>query len=210
MRVIDLSDGTFIGEAVTDPTLGQVTVKTCTRAGPFLLTLEGKTGAKYFDEGLNQLADFGPGQTLHALVDKWDEHVGVSPLTEAAYRYALNNFKANKRGRVSLVLFLILFVLTLFAELLANDKPIVAVYKGELLFPVAVNYPESKFGGFLAITDYRDPEISKEIEGNGWMLWPPIRYAASTINKDFPRFKNSDGICLGFPAAPYWASRGEM
>jgi hypothetical protein len=95
MRVIDLSDGTFIGEAVTDPTLGLVTVKTCTRPGPFLLTLEGRAGAKYYDEGLNLLGDFAPGQTLHALVDKWDEHVGVSALTEAAYRYALNNFKSN-------------------------------------------------------------------------------------------------------------------
>jgi hypothetical protein len=95
MRVVDLSDGTFIGEALTDTTQGLVTVRTGTRPGPFLLTLEGRTGAKYFDEGLNQLTDFAPGQILHALVDKWDEHVGVSPLTEAAYRYALNNFKGN-------------------------------------------------------------------------------------------------------------------
>ena len=95
MRVQDLSDGSTVGEAITDGSQGLVTVKTCGRAGPFLLTLEGRQGAKYFDEGLNQLSDFGPGNVLHALVDKWDEHVGVSPLTEAAYRYALNNFKQN-------------------------------------------------------------------------------------------------------------------
>jgi hypothetical protein len=95
IRVTDLSNGSTIGEALTDDVQGLVTVKTCTRPGPFLITMEGREGAKYFDEGLNQLSDFGPGRVLHALVDKWDEHVGVSPLTEAAYRYALNNFKAN-------------------------------------------------------------------------------------------------------------------
>jgi hypothetical protein len=95
MTVQDLFDGTVIGQAATDTSNGMVTVKTGTRIGPFLLTLEGRAGAKYFDEGLNQLLDFGPGNVLHALVDKWDEHVGVSPLTEAAYRYALNNFKLN-------------------------------------------------------------------------------------------------------------------
>jgi hypothetical protein len=95
MTVSDLSNGSVIGTATTDATSGLVTVKTCGLTGPFLLTLEGKAGAKYYDEGLNQLVDFGAGKTLHALVDAWDEHVGVSPLTEAAYRYALNNFKAD-------------------------------------------------------------------------------------------------------------------
>ena len=52
----------------------------------------------------------------------------------------------------------------LFAEFIANDKPIIARYKGELLFPVLVDYPESKFGGFLAVTDYKDPVILDEID----------------------------------------------
>ena len=95
LRVTDLSNGAVVGEAITDATSGLVTIKTCSRTGPFLLTMEGRAGAKYFDEGLERLVDFGPGNALHALVDVWDEHVGVSPLTEAAYSYALNNFKRN-------------------------------------------------------------------------------------------------------------------
>ncbi|MGI9409348.1 MAG: ABC transporter permease, partial [Hyphomicrobiaceae bacterium] len=62
------------------------------------------------------------------------------------------NFKSNRRGYWSLWLFLSLFVATLLAELIANDKPILALYKGEILVPVLVDYPEEKFGGFLAVT----------------------------------------------------------
>ena len=65
------------------------------------------------------------------------------------------NFKANRRGYWSFWLFMLLFVLSLGAEFIANDRPIVPSYKGEILFPVLVSYPEEKFGGFLAETDYR-------------------------------------------------------
>ena len=95
LSVTDLSDGAFVGAALTDATNGMVSIKTLTRPGPFLLTMEGQAGATYYDEGLNQMVPFGLGILLHALVDKWDEHVGVSPLTEAAYRYVVNNFKVN-------------------------------------------------------------------------------------------------------------------
>ena len=98
----------------------------------------------------------------------------------------LELFKANRRGYWSFWLFLGLFVLSLFAELIANDRPILASYKGELLFPVIVDYPEEKFGGFLAQTDYRDTEIQKEIQDNGWMLWPPVSYNYRTINLEPP------------------------
>ena len=77
-------------------------------------------------------------------------------------------------------------MVSLFAEFIANDRPIVASYKGELLFPVFVDYPEEKFGGFLAQTDYRDPVIAKEIDENGWMIWPPIRFSYNTHNLDLP------------------------
>ena len=120
------------------------------------------------------------------------------------------NFKANRRGYWSLVLFLILFIATLFAEVIANDRPIIASYKGEILFPVAVDYPEEKFGGFLAVTDYKDPVIQEEIEANGWMLWPPIRYHYSSRNKDYPRRKSQTGACLGFPSPPPWTSKSEL
>ena len=116
------------------------------------------------------------------------------------------NFRANRRGYWSLWIFLVLFIMSLFAELIANDKPIIASYKGELLFPALVDYPESKFGGFYAVTDYKDPLISDEINNNGWMIWPPIRYSYSSINKDYPRMKGSQDRCLGFPAPPPWAT----
>ena len=99
----------------------------------------------------------------------------------------LANFKRNKRGFWSLWIFLTLFVLSLFAEVLVNDKPVVASYKGEILFPVLVSYPEEKFGGFLAYTDYRDPVIAKEINNHGWMVWPPIRFSYNTHNLDVPK-----------------------
>ena len=116
-------------------------------------------------------------------------------------RRRLNNFKANKRGWWSLWLFLALFVLTLFAELIANDRPLVVRYKDEWLFPVAVNYPEEKFGGFLATTDYRDPVIAKEIANNGFAIWPPVRYSYRTHNLDLP---------VPAPAPPTWLLKDEQ
>jgi len=107
----------------------------------------------------------------------------LSPLNQRRWE----NFKANRRGYWSLWIFILLFVLSLFAEVIANDKPIIAHYKGETLFPILVDYPEEKFGGFLAITDYRDPFIQEEIKANGWMIWPPVRYSYQSVNKDIPR-----------------------
>ena len=107
---------------------------------------------------------------------------GLSPLN----RRRLANFRANRRGYWSAVIFTVLFVLSLFAELIANDRPIVMQYKGEWLFPVLIDYPDEKFGGFLAQTDYRAPETRKEIEENGWALWPPIPYADNTYMRDLP------------------------
>ena len=97
-------------------------------------------------------------------------------------RRRLDNFRANKRGWWSLWIFLFLFIGSMFAELIANDRPVVVSYKGELLFTAAVDYPEEKFGGFLAATDYRDPVIADEINAHGWMLWPPVRYSYNTHN----------------------------
>ena len=116
-------------------------------------------------------------------------------------RRRLDNFKANRRGWWSLWLFLILFVLSLFAEFLANDRPLIVRYKGDWLFPVAVNYPEETFGGFLATTDYRDPVIAKEIAGNGFAVWPPIRYSYRTHNLDLP---------VPAPAPPTWMLKDEQ
>lgn len=122
----------------------------------------------------------------------------------------LENFKANSRGYWSLRIFLVLFVLSLFAEFIANDRPLLISYKGELLSPVLTDYPESKFGGFLAVTDYKDPVNIDEINANGWAIWPPIRYSYDTINKDYPGRKSHDGLCLGYPAPPPWASSAPL
>lgn len=107
-----------------------------------------------------------------------------SPL--AKRRLAL--FKANRRGFYSLWIFLALLMLSLCAELIANDKPIVLHYQGKLYFPVFVMYSEKTFGGdFETETMYRDPFIAEKIHKDGWMLWPPIRYSYSTINYDLGR-----------------------
>ena len=115
----------------------------------------------------------------------------VSPINQRR----LAAFKANKRAVWSLWIFLVLFVLTLFCELIANDRPIVVSYKGELLFPAVVDYPESKFGGFLSQTQYRDPFIADEIKANGWMLWPPIHFSYRTVDTELP---------TAAPSPPSW------
>jgi microcin C transport system permease protein len=115
----------------------------------------------------------------------------LSPLNRRRWE----NFKANRRGYWSLWIFLVLFVLSMLANVIANDRPIMASYKGELLFPVVVDYPEEKFGGFYAVTDYRDPLIYEEIEANGWILWPPVRYSYRTVNNEIPE---------AAPAKPSW------
>jgi microcin C transport system permease protein len=95
-------------------------------------------------------------------------------------------FKRNRRGFWSFWLFLVLFIASLLAPVIANDRPILVSYKGEFLFPLLVDYPESKFGGFLARTEYRDPVNQDEINANGWMIWPPIRYSYNTVNNELP------------------------
>ncbi|WP_092024165.1 ABC transporter permease [Marinobacter zhejiangensis] len=97
----------------------------------------------------------------------------------------LSNFRNNRRGYWSLWLFLALFVLSLAAELIANDKPLALSYKGDWYFPLLEHIPEETFGGFLPTeADYRDPFIKDEITANGWILWPPIRFSYDTINYD--------------------------
>jgi microcin C transport system permease protein len=110
-------------------------------------------------------------------------------------RRRLENFKANKRGYWSFWIFLLLFVLSLFSEFIANDRPLLVAYKGEILLPILHDYPEEKFGGFLAQTDYRDAVIAKEIAQHGFMVWPPIRYSYKTINRQLP---------VPAPSPPTW------
>lgn len=109
----------------------------------------------------------------------------LSPLNQRR----LANFKANRRGYWSLWIFLLLFGLSLFAELLANDRPILVFFKGEIYTPLLNDYPEETFlgdDGFLPQTDYRIPEIDAAFREHGWAIWPPIRYSYTTTVLEVP------------------------
>ncbi|WP_413154367.1 ABC transporter permease [Bartonella sp. cb54] len=100
-----------------------------------------------------------------------------SPLNARRWR----NFKKNRRGWWSLWFFLFLCFCSFSAEFIANDRPIIASYKGELLFPIFFDYPDEKFGGSLIVADFRDPFIQNEIAQHGWTLWPLVRYSYNTV-----------------------------
>ena len=98
-------------------------------------------------------------------------------------RRRIKLFRANRRGYYSFWVFSVLFVLSLGAEFIANDKPIVFSYAGELHFPVLFSYPETALGGVLETeAEYRDPYVRELIEADGWALWPPLRFAHDTID----------------------------
>ncbi|MGE4518185.1 MAG: ABC transporter permease [Desulfobacteraceae bacterium] len=94
-------------------------------------------------------------------------------------------FRQNKRGYYSAIIFIILFFLTLFAEFIANDKPLFIKYEDRFFFPVFIEYPETDFGGdFLTEADYRDKYVQELINEKGFMIWPLIRFSYDTINYD--------------------------
>ena len=96
-------------------------------------------------------------------------------------------FKANRRGYWSLWIFSVLFLVTLFADVIANDKPLLLRYEGESYFPLFFAYPETTFGGFLETeADYSDPEVQELIEAKGWILWPLIPFSYDTICYELP------------------------
>ena len=107
----------------------------------------------------------------------------ITPLT----RRRLDSFRRNRRGFWSLWIFLVVFLVTLFAEFIANDRPILVHFNGSWYFPVFADYPETTFGGeFPTAADYRDPAVKKLITAQGWMLWPVIPFSYGTINYDLP------------------------
>ncbi len=109
--------------------------------------------------------------------------VSVTPLT----RRRFTNFRANRRGFWSLWIFLALFGLSLFAEFIANDRPLLVSYDNHLYVPVFSDYAETTFGGeFPTGADYRDPYLQKRIAERGWMVWPLIPFSYQTINYDLP------------------------
>ncbi|MGA2816684.1 MAG: ABC transporter permease [Xanthobacteraceae bacterium] len=108
----------------------------------------------------------------------------LSPINKRRWQ----NFTTNRRGYWSLWIFLVLFFITLFAEFIANDKPLYIRYDGKSYFPVVFTYPETAFGGdFETAADYRDPFLQKLIvDKGGTMIWPPIHYSYDTHNLDLP------------------------
>jgi microcin C transport system permease protein len=105
--------------------------------------------------------------------------MSMSPLNRRRWQ----NFKASRRGYWSLWIVLILFGMSLCAELIANDKPLLVRYDHGIYFPVIKDYSESTFGGTLnSMADYRDPYVAGLINAKGWMVWPVIRFNAQTIN----------------------------
>ncbi|OAZ99378.1 ABC transporter permease [Halomonas sp. G11] len=107
-----------------------------------------------------------------------------SPITRR--RFAA--FRSNRRAWVSLWVFGVVFVLSLFAELIANDKPIIMQYDGQWYVPLLVDYPETEFDGFLPTrTDYLDPFVQEQIENNGWALWPLIPFSYQTLDMQMTR-----------------------
>lgn len=137
-----------------------------------------------------------PGGEVPARVETAARERGwfeLSPLNKRRWRV----FKANKRGYYSFIIFTTLFVITLFAEFFANDKPFLVKYDGAYYTPIFKMYTEKQFGGeFETEADYRDPEVQRLIhEKGGWMVWPLIPYSYRTIKLDLP---------VPAPAPPSW------
>lgn len=97
---------------------------------------------------------------------------------------AWRRFRAHRRGYVSLILFTLLFVLSLFADVLCNDKPLLVRYEGRYYFPLLVDYPETVFGGdFVTPPDYHDPFIVDRLKrGGNFAVYPPVPYRFDSIN----------------------------
>ncbi len=117
----------------------------------------------------------------------------LSPVT----RRRLALFRRNRRGFWSLWIFLVLFLATLFAEFIANDRPLLIRYDGRWYVPAVVEYAEDAFGDDLlpVAADYTDPSLQQRIESRGWMIWPPLPYSYASSVKDLDRPS---------PAPPSW------
>jgi microcin C transport system permease protein len=135
-------------------------------------------------------ADIGRDAKAPPLDRRWFK---LSPLNKRRWRA----FKSNRRGYYGLIIFSALFLVTLCAEFIANDKPFLVKYDGTYSMPIFKMYTEKSFGGeFETEADYRDPEVARLIhEKGGWMIWPLIPYSYRTIKLDLP---------VPAPSPPSW------
>ena len=107
--------------------------------------------------------------------------IKISPLNKRR----LQNFKSNKRGLYSFLIFILLFFISLFADIIANERPLILKYNSEFYYPIFKSYPETVFGGdFETEADYRDPYVINLINSKGWMVMPVIPYSYDTIIRD--------------------------
>jgi len=107
--------------------------------------------------------------------------IALSPLNKRR----LQNFRSNKRGWYSFWIFTFLFLISLFGDFIANDKPLLIKFDNHFYFPIFSNYPETIFGGdFETEADYSDPYVQNLIKEKGVMIWPIIPYSYDTIIRD--------------------------
>jgi microcin C transport system permease protein len=141
-------------------------------------------------EQIDETSSISP---LGAAVPPERRRIALSPINRRRW----DNFKSNRRGYWAFWLFTTLFVLSLFAEFIANDKPFLIRHEGRFYFPTVIAYPETAFGGeFETAADYRDPYLRKLIADKGGnMWWPPVRYSYDTHNLDLP---------TPAPSSPTW------
>ncbi|MBF0445274.1 MAG: ABC transporter permease, partial [Magnetococcales bacterium] len=117
-----------------------------------------------------------------------------SPIAKGRWR----RFCSHRRGIISLWIFSSLFLLSLGAELISNDKPILVSYNGSIYYPLLVSYPETTFGGdFETEADYKDPYLVDILRSNGnWMLFPLNPHSYDSINTELthPAPSPPDGV----------------
>jgi microcin C transport system permease protein len=125
--------------------------------------------------------------------------IALAPKLSPISRRRLAQFRANRRGLWSLLVFGTLFFVSLFAEFLANDRPLLIHYDGAWYSPIVRDYPETTFGGDLPSNAvYHEKELRDLIQAKGWMLWPPIPYRYNTI------IKGEGRTALQPPSARHW------
>ena len=94
----------------------------------------------------------------------------------------LQNFRSNKRGWYSFIIFSFLFIASLFGNFIANDKPLLVKFNNDYYFPIISSYPETIYGGdFETETDYRDPYVQNLIDEKGWIVWPIIPFLITLL-----------------------------